>query len=280
MRNSDLLTNRGNKYKIEIMKGKRIGLSAHSLNIFIECPRCFYLYVKEGIKRPRGPMPSIATGIDSLIKDYFEYFRKKGQLPPFLKKEVEGKLISNLEKTYYYDIEGIEKYYLFGHIDEIIQLPDGLYIPLDHKTKGSSPGEPHSSYQFQIGIYSLLLKRENKGKEVNFGYLVYYYPEKKLIDYQAEEIRNIINFNFEVKRVEINPEEIKEIVKRGIECLENDKIPDPGEKCEYCEWINNTKIYYIESKFEIKKEIVSDTDSICKVEREEEIEFPDGHLFR
>ncbi|MFN4226697.1 MAG: PD-(D/E)XK nuclease family protein [Candidatus Ratteibacteria bacterium] len=268
-------------------KGK-IGLSAYSLNIFRECERCFYLQVKYNISRPKGPMPSIASGIDSLIKKYFESFREKGELPPFLKGKVNGKLITNLKKTYYYDIETNKNYYLYGHLDEVIQLPNGLYIPLDHKTKASFPkGEPHDAYKFQLSIYSLLLKKENekikkenkkikkenKKNEVDFGYLVYYYPEKGLIDYNANEIKNIINFNFEVKVVKLDINKTKEIIESAIRCIENSRLPEKGKECKYCEWFEKVKIYYIENpvyevkikeekenrKVEIKKEEFKDT---------------------
>ncbi len=234
---------------------RRISLSANSLNIFRECERCFYLQIKHNISRPRGPIPSIASGIDSLIKMYFEHFREKNKLPPFLKGKVDGKLITNLKKTYYYDIESNNKYYLWGHLDEVIQLPDGLYIPLDHKTRASLPqGEPHDAYKFQLSIYSLLLKKENKGKEVDLGYLVYYYPEKKLIDYDANDIKNIINFSFEVKEVKLEIKETKEIIENAIKCIEKNKLPDKGANCEYCNWIEEAKIYYLEkSVYEIKK---------------------------
>ncbi|MCM8832819.1 MAG: PD-(D/E)XK nuclease family protein [Candidatus Omnitrophica bacterium] len=245
---------------------RRISLSANSLNIFRECERCFYLQIKHNISRPRGPMPSIASGIDSLIKMYFEHFREKNKLPPFLKGKVDGKLITNLKKTYYYDIESNNKYYLWGHLDEVIQLPDGLYIPLDHKTRASLPqGEPHDAYKFQLSIYSLLLKKENKGKEVDLGYLVYYYPEKKLIDYDANDIKNIINFSFEVKEVKLEIKETKEIIENAIKCIEKNKLPDKGANCEYCNWIEEAKIYYLEkSVYEIKK-------NQDKEEKEEEI---------
>jgi len=222
-------------------------------------------------------MPSIATGIDSLIKDYFEHCRKKEKLPPFLKGKVEGKLITDLKKTYYYDIENFKNYYLWGRLDEVIQLPDGLYIPLDHKTRANLPkGEPHDAYKFQLGVYSLLLKKENKGKEVDFGYLVYYYPEKKFTDYDADEIKHIINFNFEVKEVKLDINDIKKNVENAINCLELEKLPESGKDCEYCKWIENTKkIYYIGSTIgEIKKEKVEE-GIIVKVEEIKEENIKD-----
>lgn len=262
------------------MENKKNGLSAHTLNIFIDCPKCFYLTVKEGFSRPRGPMPSIATGIDSLIKEYFEFYRKKQKLPPFLTGKVEGKLISNLKKTYYYDIEENPNYYLWGRLDEVIQNPDGLYVPLDHKTRASLPeGIPHPAYQFQLGIYSLLLKKENKGEEVKFGYLVYYYPEKSMTDFDADEIKNIINFSFEVKKVELDIKQIKEVIKNAIDCLDRNIVPEKGENCEYCNWVENIKIYYFENRVkEIKKEEKDAKEEKIDSDKEE-VDFPNGKLF-
>ena len=265
------------------MGEKRIGLSAHNLNIFRECQRCFYLQIKYSIKRPRGPMPSIATGIDSLIKEYFEHFRGK-ELPPFLKEKIEGTLITNLQKTYYYDIENFPNYYIWGHLDEAIKLPNGLYIPLDHKTRASCPkGEPHDAYKFQLGIYSLLLKEVNNGEEVDVGYLVFYYPEKEFTDFDANEIKNVINFSFEVKEVKINTEEIKKIIYEAINCLESKNIPKSGKDCEYCKWIediindeNIIKVYFQKNhdKEIVDKKIYEKEDLV-----EKDKIFKNGKLF-
>jgi hypothetical protein len=40
--------------------------------LYSECPRCFYLKVKEGLSRPRGIMPTIFIKIDGIMKDHFE----------------------------------------------------------------------------------------------------------------------------------------------------------------------------------------------------------------
>ena len=41
--------------------------------------------------RPRGIFPSLPSGMDRVIKTYFDHYR--GSLPPELVGEVEGKLI-------------------------------------------------------------------------------------------------------------------------------------------------------------------------------------------
>ena len=47
-------------------------LSPSSLNLFLECPKCFWLRMKMGVHRPMGPFPSLPSGMDGLIKTYFD----------------------------------------------------------------------------------------------------------------------------------------------------------------------------------------------------------------
>ncbi len=240
--------------------GKKIYLSPHTLNIYRECPRCFYLHVHYNIQRPRGPMPSIASGLDSIIKKYFDFYRNLGQLPPFLENKIQGKLIKKLEKTYYYDIN--RKYCIFGRLDEAIALDDGTFVPLDHKTRASAPKEVHQAYQLQMSVYTLLL-RENDIKVSNFAYLVYYFPEES-------KIHNGISFGFKIEKVETDPDGIKKYIEEAIKCLESDKLPPSGEKCEYCKWVNQVRKYYFVDKVSSVEE--KEKKEEVKPEKEERIE--------
>ena len=47
------------------------------------------------VTRPRGIFPSLPSGMDRVIKTYFDHYR--GSLPPELEGEVEGKLIPDLD---------------------------------------------------------------------------------------------------------------------------------------------------------------------------------------
>ena len=60
-------------------------LSPSTLNVFLDCPRCFWLDKVKNIKRPRGIFPSLPSGMDRAIKVHFDSFRTKGILPPELK---------------------------------------------------------------------------------------------------------------------------------------------------------------------------------------------------
>ena len=59
-------------------------LSPSTLKLFIECPRCFWLQFNKKIKRPSGIFPSLPSGMDNILKVYFDKYMKKGKLPPEL----------------------------------------------------------------------------------------------------------------------------------------------------------------------------------------------------
>ena len=60
--------------------------SPSGLNLFKECPRCFWLTHHKIWKRPQGIFPSLPSGMDKILKVHFDKFREKGELPPELKK--------------------------------------------------------------------------------------------------------------------------------------------------------------------------------------------------
>ncbi len=59
-------------------------LSPSALNLMKECPRCFWLTQHKVWKRPAGIFPSLPSGMDKILKEHFNKFMEKGQLPPEL----------------------------------------------------------------------------------------------------------------------------------------------------------------------------------------------------
>lgn len=216
-----------------------IRLSPSTLNLFLECPRCFWLHINENIHRPRGPFPSLPMGMDNVIKVYFDKYRIKGELPPEIRDKVEGKLIPDLEllnnwrnwKTgleYKDEILGVT---LFGALDDCLQ-DDKYYAPVDYKTRGSAPreGDSEKYYGNQLDCYALLLEKNNYPIK-NFGYLIYYYPKEV-----EEEGR--VNFNIEVIKLNTNSNRARKNLQDAAKLL-NGSIPAHHSECEYCIWGRN-----------------------------------------
>ena len=120
-------------------------LSPSSMNLIEECPRCFWLQVVKNVKRPSGAFPSLPSGVDKMLKEHFDRFRDKGDLPPELKYLKDVKLFDNkdLLKTWRNNLKGIEYYdkendvLLHGAVDNLLSK-DNKLIVIDYKTKGFS----------------------------------------------------------------------------------------------------------------------------------------------
>ena len=218
---------------------KPIRLSPSSLNLFLECPRCFWLQINENIHRPRGIFPSLPGGMDLVIKVYFDKYRSKGELPPEIRGKVEGKLVDNQELLskwrnwrtgLEYKDEGLNAV-LLGALDDCLNK-DGLYLPLDYKTRGSAPreGDSEKYYGNQLDCYALLL--QESGYAVGeYGYLIYYYPK------EVKENGTVI-FDIEPVKLIIDPKRAKKTLKDAVKLL-NSPIPPRHSECEYCIWGRN-----------------------------------------
>ena len=66
-------------------------------------------------------MSSIPIKMDSIIKEYFDKYRKKGILPPLIKGKIKGILPLNMPKTLYYEDKDSD-IKLKGLPDEYLQI--------------------------------------------------------------------------------------------------------------------------------------------------------------
>src|SRR4030065_1387905 len=106
-----------------------ISLSNSTLNLFLECPRCFWLQKNKKISRPRGIFPTLPSGMDSVIKQYFNRYRKTGTLPPLIANKIKGKLAEISLNLSYSDADLDLK--ITGRLDGCLQIEDGSLVPLD-----------------------------------------------------------------------------------------------------------------------------------------------------
>jgi CRISPR/Cas system-associated exonuclease Cas4 (RecB family) len=211
---------------------KQIKLSPSTLNLFLSCPRCFWLRLNRGIDLPSGAMPTITNGLDRTIKEYMNRYRPHGKIPPFLEGKISGKLIEFSPKSLSVNISGN---ILTGRLDECIVLGDGHHAPLDHKSKGFAPKENHevhAAYQLQMDCYTLLL--QHNGHNVNgIGYIAYYYPT-------FGELHAGIPFNVHICKLKTNPQRALEVFNNAIRCLQ-DNEPKSGENCELCRYVRERR---------------------------------------
>jgi hypothetical protein len=56
---------------------KPLRLSRSKVDLFIQCPKCFWLNVTKKISRPSGPPFSLNVAVDHLFKNEFDQYRGK-----------------------------------------------------------------------------------------------------------------------------------------------------------------------------------------------------------
>lgn len=216
---------------------KTIRLSPSTgLNLHRECPRCFWLHHNKGIHRPRGIFPSLPSGMDLVIKEYMDSYRKRDELPPELAGQVEGKLMTDLAlmnkwRNWRTGMEYTDEKLratLFGALDDCL-YDNGAYIVLDYKTKGSAPKEGDSEryYQTQLDAYTLLLSANGYSTK-GLAYLLYYYP-------QEVKKNGEIVFNTKVVKLTTDVVRAKKSFQDAVMALRG-PLPKRHTNCEYCTW--------------------------------------------
>ncbi len=215
---------------------RRLTLSNSRLGLCTECPRCFWLDLNAGIKRPDTIFPSLPGGLDTQFKRYFDHFRARGNLPPEVNGKLPGRLLPEVEvinrwRDWRRGIRYVPAWAeveLMGALDECLVDETGFYYPLDYKTRGYAPkADTHEYYQDQMNLYTLLLEG-NGHKTKRLAYLLYYHPL---------EVREhgLIQFEISVQEVPTDPAAAESLVKDAVALLNGPAPPSPSS-CGFCSW--------------------------------------------
>jgi len=215
---------------------KRLTLSSSRLSLFVECPRCFWLDVNAGIRRPDTVFPSLPAGLDAQFKRYFDLFRAAGALPPEVRGKVPGRLFDDVEtlKRWRDWKRGIRytpswaEVELMGALDECLVDDDGFLYPMDYKTRGYAPkAETHAFYQDQMNLYTLLLEG-NGHRTKRLAYLLYFHPV------EVRE-RGLVQFEVSVQELTTDPAGAECLVKEALGAL-GGPVPASAVSCGFCAW--------------------------------------------
>ena len=217
-------------------------ISRSKIDLFIECPRCFYLDQRFGVKRPDTPPFSLNNAVDLLLKKEFDIHRAKGSAHPMMKKyEIDAVPFPHEDMEKWRDAfrRGIECYHeptnLFvrGGVDDVWVHPNGELAIVDYKatsktTEITLDAEWQDGYKRQMEVYQWLFRR-NGFKVSDTGYFVYVNgrQDKKAFDGKLEFDVKVIPYKGKDSWIEPTLGEIKK-------CLMLAVAPKPGSACGYC----------------------------------------------
>ena len=215
-------------------------VSRSGLELFIECPRCFYLNHRLGIRRPSGPPFSINSLVDRLLKKEFDHHRKNGtahplmsthgvDAVPFKHPQIDEWRAHFKGLQYHHEASNL----LFrGAVDDLWQNPNGQLIVVDYKATAktgelSIDAEWQQGYKRQMEMYQWLVRKQ--GFSVSHaGYFVYCNGrDATVFDSHIEFAISLFPYVGDDTWVEDALIAVKN-------CLMSDTIPNAPEKCEFC----------------------------------------------
>ena len=219
---------------------KPFKVSRSGIELFLECPRCFYINHRLGIRRPSGPPFNINSLVDRLLKKEFDVHRVNGTAHPLMQQyridaiPYQHPMIGEWRENF----KGVRVHHVpanlivTGAIDDLWLNPAGEIMVVDYKATAKSgevtiDAEWQQSYKRQMEIYQWLVRRQGLSVS-DTGYFVYCNGQ----DAQAFDGR----IEFAVKLLPYTGSDcwVEDALGDLKRCLLDEDIPDRPEDCEFC----------------------------------------------
>lgn len=217
-------------------------LSRSKIDLFLNCPRCFYLDRKLGVDRPPGYPFSLNAAVDALLKKEFDIHRAKQNAHPLMahygvdavpfSHEKMDEWRDSLRRGIQYH-HGNTNFVITGGVDDIWVKPNSELIIVDYKATAKT-GEVSLDAEWQIGykrqmeVYQWLF-RQNGFMVSDTGYFVYC---NGIVDAQAFDGK----LEFDVRLIPYTGKTdwIEPTLADIFASLSAKEIPQARKECDYC----------------------------------------------
>ena len=218
-------------------------VSRSKIDLFMNCPMCFYLDCRMGVGRPPGYPFALNSAVDLLLKKEFDIHRSKQRAHPLMS----GYGLKDMVPYEHEDLDlwrsnfkGIRHIYkpanllVTGAIDDVwVNTKSGELSIVDYKAtskeeKVNLDKEWQIGYKRQMEVYQWLFRR-NDFKVSATGYFVYCNgkTDREAFDAKLEFDIDVIPYTGDDFWIEKALADMKS-------CLMEEKPPKPASKCDYC----------------------------------------------
>ena len=223
--------------------GTPFKISRSKIDLFIECPHCFYLDRRLGVGRPPGFPFNLNSAVDHLLKKEFDVHRSGGTAHPLMKAygldavpfqhESMDRWRENFEGVQY--LHEPTNFIVTGAVDDIWQNSAGEFIVADYKAT-SKESEVNldaawqDGYKRQMEVYQWLLRR-NGFAVSSTGYFVYANGKRDRAAFDGKLEFDIVLLPYTGDDGWVEATLVK---ARG--CLEAPEPPNSAPACDYCSY--------------------------------------------
>jgi len=219
-------------------------ISRSKIELFTECPKCFYMDVKLGVKRPSIPGYTLNSAVDELLKKEFDILREKRESHELMKKYNIDAVPFQHEKLdeWRHNFTGVRMKHssgitVFGAVDDLWINSKGEIHVVDYKSTSTSDeisldSEYKQGYKRQAEIYQYLM--ENNGFKVSkTAYFVFANAQKNL-----EKFDSTLTFEMQIIPYEGDNSWVDSRISQIVKVMESFEIPLPSDSCKYCNYIH------------------------------------------
>ncbi len=220
---------------------KPFRVSRSKIDLFLECPRCFYLDQRLGIPRPQSFPLTLNIAVDELMKREFDLLREAQNPHPIMEQyHIDAVPLKHADLEVWRDAmrRGIE--YLDPHtnlsirggVDDVWVQSTGEFLIVDYKAKATRDeitldGDLGAQYKRQAEVYQWLFKM-NGFPVSKTAYFVFVNGKK-----DAERFDGKLEFDMSIISFEGNTDWIPPVLPQIKECLDG-TLPAPHSDCAYC----------------------------------------------
>jgi len=217
-------------------------LSRGKIDAFIKCPRCFYYDRRLGIGQPPGYPFSLNSAVDTLLKKEFDIHRVAGTAHPLMRSygldavpfqhEKMDEWRDSLRRGVTVPISGTHVI-VTGGVDDVWVTPDGELIIVDYKATSKADEVTLDAgwqigYKRQMEFYQWLF-RMNGFTVSPTGYFVYCNGDADKTAFDAK-----LEFDITLLPYTGDDSWVEPTIRKAIDCLNSDTIPESGEDCDFC----------------------------------------------
>ncbi len=223
--------------------GRPFRLSRSKIDLFLECPRCFYIDRRWGIARPPGYPFSLNSAVDALLKKEFDIHRANKTAHPLMEEYGIEAIPFEHEKINEWrdNWKGVQfvheptNFLVTGAIDDVWINPQKELYVVDYKAtskKGevSLDADWQIAYKRQMEVYQWLL-RQNGFQVSEVGYFVYCNG-----DAGKEAFNNKIEFDVKIIPYQGSDDWVEQAIADAHQCLMSDDLPEMAADCDYCRY--------------------------------------------
>jgi len=218
-----------------------IKLSRSKLELFLDCPRCFWLDMKKAVKRPPPAPYTINSAIDGLLKQEFDVNRESGTAHYTMKKYNIDAIPYKCEQinVWRHNFTGVQfqhkptDFFVFGAVDDVWINPGGELIVVDYKATGAKQHQIYPQYKRQMEVYQWLLI-QNGNKVSKTGYFLFAQVNKG-----SGFAEGRLSFDLTIEPLEGDVSWIEGALLGARKAIDT-TIPDSNPECAHCQFVKNS----------------------------------------